>query len=90
MFANHGRIDKYDHEIEGVNSRLDGLQAAILEVKLKHLPSWSEARRKNAYLYNDYLKEAGLVLPVEIANVGSSISSVYCANEKGASPENSR
>jgi dTDP-4-amino-4,6-dideoxygalactose transaminase len=69
MFANHGRIDKYDHEIEGVNSRLDGLQAAILGVKLKHLPVWSEARRGNAYLYNEHLKEAGLILPGEIANV---------------------
>ena len=37
MFANHGRIEKYDHEIEGVNSRLDGLQAAILGVKVRHL-----------------------------------------------------
>lgn len=69
MFANHGRIDKYDHEIEGVNSRLDGLQAAILSVKLKHLDTWSEARRRNAYLYNECLKGSGLVTPVEIADV---------------------
>ena len=34
MLANHGRVAKYDHELEGVNSRLDGLQAAILDVKL--------------------------------------------------------
>ena len=44
MIANHGRIAKYDHEFEGVNSRLDGLQAAVLGVKLKHLPQWNEAR----------------------------------------------
>jgi dTDP-4-amino-4,6-dideoxygalactose transaminase len=69
MFANHGRVDKYDHEIEGINSRLDGLQAAILGVKLKHLGAWSEARRKNAYLYNEYLKGTGLVTPVEIPDV---------------------
>ena len=69
MFANHGRIDKYDHEIEGVNSRLDGLQAAILGVKLKHLPEWSEKRMKNAYLYNEYLKGTDLITPVEIDNV---------------------
>ena len=43
MFANHGRIDKYDHELEGINSRLDALQAAILRVKLNHLPEWTEA-----------------------------------------------
>jgi dTDP-4-amino-4,6-dideoxygalactose transaminase len=69
MFANHGRVDKYDHEMEGINSRLDGLQAAILGVKLKHLNAWSEARRKNAYLYNEYLKGSGLVTPVEIPEV---------------------
>ncbi len=69
MFANHGRIGKYDHEIEGVNSRLDGLQAAILGVKLKYLEGWSELRRKNAYLYNEYLKGTDLITPEEIDNV---------------------
>jgi dTDP-4-amino-4,6-dideoxygalactose transaminase len=69
MFANHGRVGKYDHEIEGVNSRLDGLQAAILSVKLKHLPAWTEARRRNAYCYNKYLKDSGLITPVEIDDV---------------------
>jgi dTDP-4-amino-4,6-dideoxygalactose transaminase len=69
MIANHGRVDKYDHEIEGINSRLDGLQAAILEVKLKHLPKWTEMRRKNAYCYNKYLTGTGLTTPVEIENV---------------------
>jgi dTDP-4-amino-4,6-dideoxygalactose transaminase len=69
MFANHGRVGKYDHEIEGINSRLDGLQAAILSVKLKHLPAWTEARRRNAYCYNKYLKDSGLITPVEIDDV---------------------
>lgn len=65
MLANHGRIDKYDHEVEGVNSRLDGLQAAILSVKLKHLPRWTVRRRENASLYNRLLEETSLVTPVE-------------------------
>jgi len=69
MFANHGRIGKYDHEIEGVNSRLDGLQSAILGVKLKHLTAWTEMRRKNAYCYNKYLADLHLITPVEINNV---------------------
>ncbi len=69
MIANHGRIGKYDHEFEGVNSRLDGIQAAILGVKLKHLSDWSERRRKNAYLYNEYLKGTELITPVEIKDV---------------------
>ena len=67
--ANHGRIDKYDHELEGINSRLDGLQAAILGVKLKHLPKWTEARRAHADLYNRCLAGIGLVTPCEIEDV---------------------
>ena len=69
MIANHGRVEKYNHEIEGVNSRLDGLQAAILDVKLRHLPKWTESRRKNAYLYNKHLKDTDLITPVEIDDV---------------------
>jgi dTDP-4-amino-4,6-dideoxygalactose transaminase len=81
MFANHGRVDKYDHEMEGINSRLDGLQAAILGVKLKHLNSWSEARRKNAYLYNEYLRGTGVVTPVEINDV-KSVYHLYVVRTK--------
>jgi dTDP-4-amino-4,6-dideoxygalactose transaminase len=53
--ANHGRVSKYDHEMEGFNSRLDGLQAAVLNVKMRHLPSWTETRRKLARRYNELL-----------------------------------
>jgi dTDP-4-amino-4,6-dideoxygalactose transaminase len=52
MIANHGRIEKYNHEIEGINSRLDGMQAAILNVKLGHLETWTERRRAIAAIYN--------------------------------------
>lgn len=69
MLANHGRIEKYNHEVEGVNSRLDGLQAAILNVKLRHLPQWTESRRRNAYFYNECLKNTELITPIEISNV---------------------
>ncbi|MGB4549562.1 MAG: DegT/DnrJ/EryC1/StrS family aminotransferase [Syntrophales bacterium] len=69
MFANHGRVSKYDHDLEGVNSRLDGLQAAILFVKLKHLDEWTEKRRRAAYLYNELLKDTSLITPVELENV---------------------
>ena len=55
MLANHGRTKKYDHDFEGVNSRLDGLQAAILSVKLRHLEDWTERRREAAYRYNQAL-----------------------------------
>ena len=43
MFARHGGLTKGDHQIEGINSRLDGLQAAVLSVKLPHLPRWTSA-----------------------------------------------
>jgi dTDP-4-amino-4,6-dideoxygalactose transaminase len=44
MFARHGGLKKGEHNIEGINSRLDGLQAAILSVKLAHLPIWTAQR----------------------------------------------
>src|SRR5262245_59640800 len=69
MLANHGRTKKYDHDIEGVNSRLDGLQAAILSVKLNHLDQWTDGRRRNAYRYNAALKNSRVVTPAELADV---------------------
>jgi dTDP-4-amino-4,6-dideoxygalactose transaminase len=71
MLANHGRVDKYDHEIEGVNSRLDGVQAAVLSVKLRHLSQWTEQRRANAGLYAQWLKATDLVTPAEPPDIYS-------------------
>ena len=65
MIANHGRIEKYNHEFEGRNSRLDALQAAILSAKLKHLEGWIAARRAVAAVYARELSGvSGLQLPV--------------------------
>ena len=69
MFANHGRKEKYNHEFEGVNSRLDGLQAAILDVKLKHLEKWLERRRTIAKMYDEGLKGI-VVTPSVLQDVG--------------------
>lgn len=64
-FARHGGLRKGDHEIEGINSRLDGLQAAILNVKLPSLNRWTEMRRRIAMRYCDGLSHiAGLTLPI--------------------------
>lgn len=65
MFARHGGIKKGDHEIEGINSRLDGLQAAILNVKLPHLVNWTDRRRELALNYLEKLSGIDrLQLPV--------------------------
>ena len=64
MIANHGRIGKYDHQFEGRNSRLDGLQAAILRVKLLYLEGWVQRRNRIAAIYGEALTGIpGLTLP---------------------------
>jgi len=83
MFANHGRVEKYDHAMEGVNSRLDGLQAAILKAKLTHLPEWTEARRRHAQLYNRLLTHPGVTTPAEIENV-TAVYHLYVIRVKSA------
>ena len=55
MYANHGALKKHFHEFEGVNSRLDGLQAAILNVKLRYILEWTELRRNCANNYDRIL-----------------------------------
>lgn len=52
MFARHGGMTKGEHLIEGINSRMDGLQAAILSVKLQHLPEWTRQRQAVAQRYD--------------------------------------
>jgi len=58
MLANHGRLEKYTHKMEGVNSRLDSLQAAILRVKLRHLDEWNRKRRAHADFYLESLSQS--------------------------------
>jgi dTDP-4-amino-4,6-dideoxygalactose transaminase len=55
MYANHGALQKHQHKIEGINSRLDGLQASVLIAKLPHILKWTEQRIHNAKKYNDAL-----------------------------------
>lgn len=54
-YANHGALVKHQHEMEGINSRLDGLQAAILSAKLPHLDDWTRRRRAVAQAYDEML-----------------------------------
>jgi dTDP-4-amino-4,6-dideoxygalactose transaminase len=61
--ANHGGLSRYAHDIIGFNSRLDGLQAAVLRVKLSKLDAWNEARRAAAQRYQSLLEGLDVVLP---------------------------
>jgi dTDP-4-amino-4,6-dideoxygalactose transaminase len=56
-FRQHGSVEKYYHDIEGHNYRIEEIQAAVLNVKLKYLIKWTESRRINAMNYNKYLNE---------------------------------
>ena len=63
MLANHGALKKHHHEFEGINSRLDGLQAAILSVKMRYINNWTELRIQRAEVYNDLFAEKNIILP---------------------------
>jgi dTDP-4-amino-4,6-dideoxygalactose transaminase len=62
---NGGQSDRYRHEVPGINSRLDEIQAALLRVGLRHLPAWTERRRALADLYHRELAQSGALLPRE-------------------------
>jgi dTDP-4-amino-4,6-dideoxygalactose transaminase len=74
-FARHG--GKGEHIIEGINSRLDGLQAAILSVKLPHLPDWTAARRRVAGRYDKLLGGTDNVLLPTVGNKRDHVYHLY-------------
>jgi dTDP-4-amino-4,6-dideoxygalactose transaminase len=66
MLRDHGSRVRYHHEAIGVNSRLDALQAAVLQIKLRHLDRWNESRREIAASYHQLLNPVpGVVIPQE-------------------------
>jgi len=74
-FARHG--GKGEHVMEGINSRMDGLQAAILNVKLPHLPAWTTARRRVAARYNDLLSGVDNLTPPKVGDDRSHVYHLY-------------
>lgn len=67
MFRDHGQARKYYHDIIGWNARLDGIQGAVLSVKLKYLNNWNDARRKHAAAYTKGLATVeGIIVPMEM------------------------
>lgn len=65
LISDHGRVGKYEHAVVGYGSRLDGLQAAVLSVKLRHLRQWTEARRRLAARYDRLLADVPGIVAVQ-------------------------
>lgn len=61
----HGSAKKYYHDVVGYNYRMEGIQGAVLNVKLRHLDKWNDARRRNADHYRKYLAGSSVIVPVE-------------------------
>src|SRR5882757_8272856 len=77
MLARHGGLVKHQHHIEGVNSRLDGMQAAILSAKLPHLPDWTKARQDAAKIYDAGLNQIEDVVVPEVAANRTHVYHLY-------------
>jgi dTDP-4-amino-4,6-dideoxygalactose transaminase len=77
MLARHGGLIKHQHHIEGINSRLDGIQAAILSAKLPHLPDWTRARQDAAKIYDAGLSQIEEVVVPEVAAGRTHVYHLY-------------
>jgi dTDP-4-amino-4,6-dideoxygalactose transaminase len=77
LLRNHGAEPKYLHKRIGGNFRLDALQAAVLRVKLPHLPEWTEKRRANARQYGRLFHEAGLTDAVRLPTEPAGYHHIY-------------
>ena len=80
LYRAHGEYPKNTHNVIGYNYRLEGLQGAVLNVKLRHLDSWNEARRKNAKVYDRLLKD--VVITPEISQDNQSVFHIYAIRIK--------
>jgi len=81
-FRDHGQAKKYYHSLVGWNSRMDGFQGAVLSVKLRHLPTWTEARRRNAAMYRELLSGADGVVPPHEADYALHVYHIYAVRAK--------
>ena len=77
LIANHGSSTRYVHEICGMNSRLDAIQAAVLRVKLRHLDEELKKRRENARKYNEFFANVPGITPQKIAEGNTSTYAQY-------------
>jgi dTDP-4-amino-4,6-dideoxygalactose transaminase len=77
MLRDHGQAKKYHHTYIGWNSRMDGIQGAILSVKLKHLEKWTESRRRNAKIYDELLQEVPEVVTPQEMTYGKHVYHLF-------------
>lgn len=77
MLRDHGQPKKYYHDVIGWNARMDGIQAAVLSVKLKHLPGWNELRTKSARVYSELLSGINGLITRSVANYGTHVYHIY-------------
>jgi len=77
LFANHGSLQKHVHEIEGINSRLDAIQAVVLSVKLNHVDDWNKARHEHGLKYNSLLADFPTVKCPKLRDNAFHIFHVY-------------
>lgn len=77
MLARHGGLVKHQHSIEGINSRLDGMQAAILSAKLPHLPDWTKARQNAAEIYDSGLNQIEDLITPQVASDRTHVYHLY-------------
>jgi dTDP-4-amino-4,6-dideoxygalactose transaminase len=77
MLARHGGLVKHQHFIEGINSRLDGMQAAILSAKLPHLSDWTKARQDAAKLYDAGLNQIEDIVVPQVAADRTHVYHLY-------------
>lgn len=81
MLRDWGQEKRYEHILQGYNYRMEGMQGAVLTVKLKYLNEWTELRRRNARLYREALADADLALPQEEA-YGTHVYHVFAIRTK--------
>ncbi|MFO7601515.1 MAG: DegT/DnrJ/EryC1/StrS family aminotransferase [Candidatus Desulfacyla sp.] len=77
ILRDHGQVKKYSHTMVGWNARMDGIQGAVLTVKLRHLPAWLEARRKNAARYDMLLEDIYDVVTPKEADYARHVYHIY-------------
>ena len=82
MMRDHGSDKKYHHEVYGHNYRMEGIQGAVLGVKLRYLDKWTDARRKNAALYNEMLKDVPEVITPREMSYAKHVYHLYVIRAK--------